>query len=80
MLEELQKLPKAVGAKQVGRALRAGRVSYVFLAEDADPKITAPIALLCEEQSVPIEPVRTMMVLGRACGIPVGSAVAAFLK
>ncbi len=80
MLEELQKPQRAVGAKQVGRALRAGRVTYVFLAEDADPKVTSPIALLCEQQSVPIEQVSSMAVLGQACSIPVGCAVAALTK
>lgn len=80
MLEALKTAPKAVGAKQVGRALRSGQAKLVFLAEDADPKVTESIASLCKEHLVPVESVHTMASLGKACGISVGSAVAALLK
>lgn len=80
MLETLQTATKAVGVKQVGRALRNGQAKRVFLAEDADPKVTEPIAFLCEQLSVPCESVHTMTVLGKACGISVGSAVAAIVE
>lgn len=80
MLEALKTAPKAVGAKQVGRALRSGQAKLVFLAEDADPKVTESIANLCEELSIPTESVATMDSLGKACGISVGSAVAAVLE
>ena len=80
MLEALKTAPKAVGAKQVGRALRSGEASLVYLAEDADPKVTEPIAHLCEELSVPTESVQTMASLGKICGISVGCAVAAILE
>lgn len=79
MLESLQSAHKAVGVKQVGRALRNGQAEKVFLAEDADPKVTEPIASLCERLSVPVESVHTMTALGKACGISVGSAVAAII-
>lgn len=79
MLEALKADPKAVGAKQVGRALRSGQAKLVFLAEDADPKVIEPIAHLCQELSVPTELVHTMAALGKACGISVGCAVAAML-
>lgn len=79
MPEALQTAKKAVGAKQVGRALKNGQATRVFLAEDADPKVTEPIAHLCEGDGVPVEFVRSMVTLGKACGISVGSAVAAIV-
>lgn len=80
MLQELKTAPKVTGAKQVGRALKAERVQRVYLAEDADPRITMPLEAMCQNGGIPVEPVATMADLGNACGISVGSAVAAVLK
>ncbi len=77
MLTELTKGPKVVGAKQVKRALESGRALAVFLASDADPGLTGPISDLCAEKGVTVETVSSMRELGKACGISVGSAVAA---
>ncbi|MFQ9412546.1 MAG: L7Ae/L30e/S12e/Gadd45 family ribosomal protein [Evtepia gabavorous] len=68
---------KGDGAKQVTRALKNGTARRVFLAQDADPRVTEPIELLCREQGTETEAVATMAALGSACGIAVGSAVAA---
>ncbi|WP_130868903.1 ribosomal L7Ae/L30e/S12e/Gadd45 family protein [Intestinimonas massiliensis (ex Afouda et al. 2020)] len=80
MLSELKQGPKVVGVKQTKRAINDGRAVRVFLAEDADPRVTDPIAVLCEAQSIPVERVAQMKELGSACGIAVGSAVAALLQ
>lgn len=77
MLAELTNQAKVVGAKQVKRAVEAGTARKVFLAGDADPRVTEPIAALCGEKSVAVETVPSMRKLGRACGISVGAAVAA---
>ena len=79
MLSELKTASKVTGAKQVTRALKNGSVRLVFLAQDADPRVTDPVALLCQEQGVETETVPTMTELVAACGIAVGSAVAAIL-
>ena len=79
MLSELKTANKVTGAKQVTRALKNGAVRQVFLARDADPRITEPVALLCRERGVETADVPTMQELGAACGISVGSAVAAIL-
>ena len=79
MLSQLENSPKVVGAKQTRRALSEGKVKRVFLARNADPAVTAPMEALCVERSVDIEWVDTMKQLGQACGIAVGSAVAALL-
>ena len=79
MLAELKQGPKVVGVKQTKRAINDGKAARVFLAEDADPLVTDPIAVLCGERSIPVERVAQMKELGSACGIAVGSAVAALL-
>lgn len=77
MLTKLANGPKVVGAKQVKRALESGRAVTVFLASDADPRITEPVAALCAEMGKEAVAVPSMKELGKACGIAVGSAVAA---
>ena len=80
MLSELKSGTKVVGVKQTKRALNDGRAGRVFLAEDADPRVTEPVEALCAEKGVGVERVPSMKELGGACGIAVGSAVAALLK
>lgn len=80
MLSELKQQPKVVGVKQTKRALCDGRAARVFLAEDADPRVTGPIEALCAQKGVPVEKVPAMKELGGACGIAVGSAAAALLR
>ena len=79
MLHELNNADKLVGAKQAKRALNDGRAKKLFLAVDADPRVTEPLAALAEEKSVPVVEVSSMKDLGTACGIAVGSAVAVLL-
>mgnify|MGYP005971671585 FL=1 len=80
MLTELVAHNKVVGVKQLKKALRDGAAQKVFVAEDADPKLTDPICESCRGAAVPVEMVPTMAELGKACGIEVGAAVAALLR
>ena len=80
MLEELRRGPRVAGVKQTARAVREGRALRVFLAHDADPRVTQPLGKLAEEAGVPVITVPSMKELGTACGIAVGSAAAALLK
>ena len=80
MLSELSTKDKIVGIKQLKKALAADQAAKVFLARDADPKLTGPIAESCRKGGVAVEEVPTMAELGKACGIEVGAAVAALLK
>lgn len=66
-----------VGARQLRKALASGRAVCVFLAKDADPALTEPIAALCRQKQVRCVWVAAMAELGRACGIDVGAAAAA---
>ena len=79
MVTELSTAEKVVGAKQAKRALNDGRAKKVFVAGDADPRVTQPLAQLAVDKRIPVELVPTMKELGAACGIAVGSAVAVLL-
>lgn len=79
MLEELSQAHKVVGAKQAKRALNDGRAKRVYLAQDADPRVTQPLAQLANEKAVPLEEIPSMKLLGTACGIAVGAAVAVLI-
>lgn len=80
MLDELKAGPSVVGAKQVRRALRDGRAARLYIAMDADPRLLQPLVQSAVNQRVPVQQVSAMKELGSACGIAVGSAVAALLK
>lgn len=71
---------KVVGQKQTLRALKDGAVHTVFLAQDADGKVTKPVLSECEGQSIEVVTVESMEALGKACSIKVKAAVAAILK
>jgi large subunit ribosomal protein L7A len=79
-LPNLAEMPLVVGTKQLKKAVRAGRVRYVFLAENADPAITEPIEAMCSKSNIQITWVRSMAELGRSCGIEVGAAAAAVVN
>ena len=66
-----------VGMKQLKKALRNGNARCVFLACNADPAVTEPLAALCQENNVRVAWVKSMTDLGRACNIEVGAAAAA---
>ena len=66
MLTELKQGSKVVGVKQTKRAVNDGKAARVFLAEDADPRVTAPVEALCAEKQIPVERVPQMKELGSA--------------
>ena len=76
-LPNLAEMNLVVGAKQLKKAVKAGRVRYVFLAENADPAVTEPLEELCAANHIQITWVPSMTELGRSCGIEVGAAAAA---
>ena len=79
MLEELKQGPIVVGLKQLKKALKDHAAQKVFLARDAESRLTAPIEAQCETDGIAVVWV-TMAELGAACGIEVGAAAAATLK
>ena len=80
MLSELRAKEKVIGVKQSRRAIRDGLARQVFLAPDADPALTGPLAEQCRSHGIPVETGRTMRELGQAAGIQVGAAVVTLLN
>ena len=65
-----------VGTKQVLKAIEAGKLSHVYLAEDAEAFLRNKLIAACTEHGVEIRPIPTMQELGETCGIDVGAACA----
>jgi len=80
VLTELASEEKVVGVKQSRKAIREGRARRVYLACDADPAVTGPVAESCRGAGIPVEQAWTMAQLGQACRITVGAAVVAVLE
>ncbi|HHW42277.1 MAG: ribosomal L7Ae/L30e/S12e/Gadd45 family protein [Thermoanaerobacteraceae bacterium] len=71
---------KTVGSKQTLKAIQRGQAKVVYLALNAEKKVTDPIQEACLMKKVPVVQVETMLMLGRACGIEVGCASAAIIE
>lgn len=80
MITELASQEKVIGVKQSRKAIREGRAKRVYLACDADPTITAPVAQSCLESGIPVLETYTLAQLGQACRITVGASVVAVLS
>ncbi len=70
---------KLVGAKQTLKAVEAGRASVIYLAKDAEERVSSPIVRQALERDTEIVYVETMQQLGKLCGIEVGAAAAALV-
>lgn len=80
-LDELARAKKfVVGTKQTNKAVENGKASVVYIAKNAEGRITSPVVQLCQDKGVRTVFVDDMAELGRACGIKVGAAMAAILK
>lgn len=78
--EELRGKPLRIGTKQTTKAVENGIAAKVFVAKDADPKLTSKIEALAKKMGVEIAHVDSMKQLGKACGIEVGAAMAAIVR
>ena len=76
MLDELKDAARVAGVKQLRRALAGGRARRVYLAKDADPQLTEPLARQAAEQGVETVWADSMKELGRARGPAVGTPAA----
>ena len=79
VLPDISREKVVVGAKQLRKSLQKGLVQRVYLAENADPAITEPLARMCSENNIHITWVPSMTDLGQKCGIEVGTAAAAVI-
>lgn len=71
---------RTVGAKQTLKALQRGVVTSLFVAADADPKVTRSLVQEASQQGLTVIEVETMAALGKACLIDVGAAIAAIIS
>jgi large subunit ribosomal protein L7A len=80
-LDDLRVAPmRAVGSNQTVKAIRKGTAVAVFVANDADARLVAPIQEAARKASIPVFESETGREIGRACGIAVGAVTAAILK
>jgi len=62
------------------KALERGEAKYVFIARDAEERVTSPIITLCEAGGIEPQCVDTMAELGKKFGIKVKAAAAAITE
>ena len=75
-----QSANRVVGTKQGLRALKAGTLARVYVANDSDTFLFQRGARAAEEAGVPAVRVNTMKELGEACKVAVDTAAAGILK
>ncbi|TDA68741.1 MAG: 50S ribosomal protein L7Ae-like protein [Clostridia bacterium] len=71
---------KIVGTKRALKAVQKGEAKVVFVARDAEARVTEPLLRICREKGVEVVMVDSMTELGQACAIEVGSASAAVIE
>lgn len=71
---------KAVGVKQTEKSVLRNNAAKVYMANDADERVTEKLLELCQEKDIEVINVESMNELGKACGIHVKAAAAAILK
>lgn len=71
---------KVTGVKQTAKALQKKTAQLVFIAADAEERITLPIKKECELQGIRCILAESMQVLGKSAGIHAGASAAAILK
>lgn len=71
---------KVIGSKQSFKALKRKQVLELFIADDAEVKVIRPLIDLAEKTAVPVQKINSMLELGQAAGIEIGTAAVAILK
>ncbi len=80
-LESLRGAKKiAIGTKQTTKMAKNNKARVVFVAKDAESRITRPVIDLCKEKKIELVEVPQMADLGKACRIKVGAAMAAIIE
>ena len=78
--ETLKSAKKVIGIKQVTKAVEKDLTDIVYVAQDADNRVTQSLKELCSRKSVKLEWVPSKAQLGKACDIEVSAAAVAVLK
>ena len=66
-----------IGIKQTVKAINAGKVTEVIIAQDADGQLIQQLLEVAAHHSIPVTYVASRKQLGEASGIAVGTAVVA---
>lgn len=80
MLDTIRDLKKTIGVRQTLKALQKGKIKLIYIAKDADEKVTVNLRELCNKHSIEIRYIESMKQLGKACGIDVGASSAGIFK
>jgi large subunit ribosomal protein L7A len=79
--EKVEQAKKTIiGTKQAVKAIRAGIVMEVIIAQDAEERIIAPVLEEAAIHDVQVTHVDSKEKLGNACGIQVSAAVVAITE
>ncbi|MBO0587281.1 ribosomal L7Ae/L30e/S12e/Gadd45 family protein [Sporosarcina sp. E16_8] len=74
--EKVEQAKKTIiGTKQAVKAIRAGIVIEIIIAQDAEERIIAPVMEEARLHDIQVTYVDSREKLGNACGIQVGAAV-----
>ncbi len=80
MLYHLKDTKKIVGTKQTLKWLERECVKLVFVAKDADDRVTGQVVELAKAKNVEIKYIESMHELGKECNVEVQTAVAAIIE
>ena len=64
-----------IGTKQAVKTIRQNKAHEVFIAQDAEERVTKPVIEEAARQSIPTTYVDSKDELGKACGIQVAASV-----
>ncbi|WOV84118.1 ribosomal L7Ae/L30e/S12e/Gadd45 family protein [Sporosarcina jeotgali] len=64
-----------IGTKQAVKTIRLNKAHEVFIAQDAEERVTTPVIEEAARQGVPLSYVDSRDELGKACGIQVAASV-----
>ena len=80
-LERIRQAKKrTIGSNQTLKMLQQSLAKAVYVARDAEKRVTQPIVDLAAKSDTPLLWVDSMKELGEACGIDVGAAAATILE
>ena len=79
-LEKLRTARTVAGIHQVCKAVRSGTAEMVFIASDADERVTHTLLAACAEKDVAVDRTATKDELGQRARLEVGAAAVAVLR
>jgi len=69
-----------IGTKQTAKAMNSGQVKEIFVALDAEERITDSVIQTAKKNGIPVHFVDSKRELGKACGIQVSATIVAIAE